>query len=1427
MATMETLEIKIESSAKKANEELNNLYKNLNKVSSALKFDTSGLEALSKINGNAFRIIGEGMKNLSEGMKTLKSFESKDFNAIALGLEKLSSVKVGNMAEVGNALKPLAEGISTLSNTNFDNKNIQNLVNSMTRLSNANIGGLANVDFSKLGNSIKSLADTLSGAEKVQQNTISMVNAVAKLANAGEKASIVARDLPVLGKSLKEFIKTMANAPKVETNTIAFTQAIASLANAGKKTATTAENLEKLGTELTRFFGTMSKAPSISENTIRMTEALANLASHGGKASVSANTLSKKLVDMKSAMGIAQNSCKALIKSLTLLYGAFKLVTNGIKKLWKSILSAADYVEVLNYFNQAFNQVAEKADYSQWERLGYESAEAYANSFAKRAKELTKKMTGFEISETGELSRTTMPSLGLDPSKVMTYQAMFGQMSSSMGVMSEQSLKLSNALTMIGADLASVRNMKFDKVWEDMASGLAGMSRTLDKYGVNIRNVNLQQKLNELGINASITALNQNQKALLRTIILLDSTRYAWGDLANTINQPANQLRLLESNFANLGRTIGSLFIPMLQKVLLYLNAIVISIQRLFAWIAKSLGIDLSDYVGSSKAIGDSMSYLSDEADNTASGLDEAVEAAKNLRKALPDYDELRIVQDNSNLTAEINTSEIPELNIEFDKLLEEYQKVWDEAFAGMENEANDLSDSMTNAFSGIFDTLKAAWDKNGAALINSAKEMLNSLLNNILDIGKTFYEVFTSDIGAAWLDSIFRLLQAIFGVITSISKTFSEAWNAGAGLALVTALFGMMTNINNLLSSIAESFSRVWGNGIGVEIWTNILGIITDVFNIIGNLAKQLDLAWNTAGLGDSIWNGILTIVNTILGTIHGITSTTAEWAAKINFVPLLQSIDELLKAIAPLTENIGTGLLWFYENVLLPIASWTIEDAIPTFLKLLSTAIETLNTVIDALQPLGKWLWEEFLQPIGEWAGDTIISALEGFNSLLSQFGDWISQNQQAVQAFTVIVGGLVAGVAPAAKIVPIVVGALQSLGITFSIATPPISAVVAAIAGLVVLLIDLWNTSETFRNAVTAAFETVKESLSDAFNKIKEAISPLIDAVVGLAKSLYDFYNNSPLKAIVELAFSVLATGVGVAISTGIKLIATAFELLAGVLTGVALILSGVLDLLTGLFTLDFDKAAQGFEKVGEGLGTIGETAVNSFFNIGKDIGEGLLKGMEDSTANLNSWAKEHVSDPLVQGVTRPLEINSPSKIMEEIGVFIMEGLFNGINSFKDKIVDVFTDIKDGIVDKIKSVQDFIGNAIEKIKDFFNFSWSLPEIKLPHFNISGKFSLDPPQIPHFSVDWYANGGVFNSPSIIGIAERGAEAVMPLEHNTGWINTLAKEIALYINETSNRNDSQPQEVNVVIEGDMKKFIRAMRQESKSYYKQTGMSMF
>ena len=743
MATeIDSLQIELNASATKANDVIDKLVKKLDILS----------DSLSKINSSGLSGLTSGVDRLGTAMQSMKNIRSNEFTRLANNIERLSKVDVSslnntantisnltnafsgigaisnnsqqlgmlstnlstlargirsfgninssNLSSIAATLTPLANGINTLGNINFNNRNLQNLINSLTRLSNANVSGLSNVNFSQLGNSIGQLATSLQNAPHIHQSIISMTNAISNLSESGQNISVVSANLTGLGNSLRRFMSDMALAPSVSDNTISFSQAIATLANAGNRAGVTASNLSALGVGLRDLITTLSTAPNVSRNVIDLTNALANLASQGGRVGSASDSISRGLNRASTSATRAKKSFGGLASAFGKFYATYFLAIRGIKGLWKSVESSMDYIETLNYFNKSFEQVAEKADLGSWEQLGYDSAEAYYNSFAERAEELTTKLSGYTVSDTGMLLSTNMPSLGINPSQVMQYQSMFGQMASSMGVTSETALQLSNALTMIGSDLASVKNMDFDKVWTDMASGLAGMSRTLDKYGVNIRNVNLQQKLNELGIQANIQSLNQNEKALLRTIILLDSTRYAWGDLAETINQPANQLRLLKANFENLARTIGNIFLPIVAKVLPYINGLVIALQRLAQFIVNLLGFEGFDWggVSGSSVNVNELLGLEDATDNLAT----ANKEAEKLKKTTLGIDELNInAPEESGADSGIGSFSGIDVGLQdaLSDIMGEYQSKWDEAFAEMENRANEFADKIEKAF--------------------------------------------------------------------------------------------------------------------------------------------------------------------------------------------------------------------------------------------------------------------------------------------------------------------------------------------------------------------------------------------------------------------------------------------------------------------------------------------------------------------------------------------------------------------------------------------------------------------------------------------------------------------------------------------------------------------------------------------------------
>lgn len=164
-------------------------------------------------------------------------------------------------------------------------------------------------------------------------------------------------------------------------------------------------------------------------------------------------------------------------------------------------------------------------------------------------------------------------------------------------------------------------------------------------------------------------------------------------------------------------------------------------------------------------------------------------------------------------------------------------------------------------------------------------------------------------------------------------------------------------------------------------------------------------------------------------------------------------------------------------------------------------------------------------------------------------------------------------------------------------------------------------------------------------------------------------------------------------------------------------------------------------------------------------------------------------------------------------------IFSTMFNTIDSLTGgklgAIRDKFGTILGAARDKVKSILD-------RMKSFFNFSWSLPHLKMPHVSITGKFNLMPPSVPKFSISWYAKGGVFDKPTLFngngmlsGLGENGAEAVVPLENNTEWLNKIADKLS------AKMGDNQPTIIRLYVDG--KTFAETSITSINQLTKQTG----
>lgn len=851
---LDKLQIKIDANAAQANKSINNLIKKLLTLSTNLGSVDTG-----KLNN-----IASGIKSISDASAGFKgkSGKASEITSLANALKKFSNIDTTSLYGISSAMKNLSSGIGSIGSVNVTG--MTNLISSISKLGGKNATqGAKNLITVK--DDLVKFVQGMNSIGNLNFNTAGLSNLISSISRLGLKSTTQAtKNLPTMSAQLQNFVRQMNN---IGSSTFD-TSTLLNLANAisrlgGKNVTQSIVNLPLLTKELINLFNALAKVPAVNQSVINMTNSIARLASTGSKSGTAVRSLSGSLNSYQSSTIKATKSSKGLVSQIGMFYARFFLAIRGVKQFWKAIESSMNYVEVLNYFNAAFGQVAENA-VSQWKEAGYDSAEAYYDSFAKRAEQLTQKMTGYSVSESGMLTATGTKNMGINPSELMNYQAMFGQMSSSMGITSENALTLSNVLTEIGADLASVKNMDFNKVWEDMASGLAGMSRTLDKYGVNIRNVNLQQKLNELGIKANITALNQNEKALLRTIILLDSTSYAWGDLSDTINQPANQLRLLQSNFSNLARTIGNIFLPIVANVLPYLNGLAIALQRVAENIVKMLGFTDFDWggLGGTKSSSDALSSIYDEADNTSDALDNATDSAKELKNQLLSFDEVDKLTEPTESKSSTKTGSgldaagSAALDKAFQDAASAYQKAWDAAFANMEQKSTDIADRITKA-------LNEAWKNSDFSPIGKyVGENLKTSLDSINWRG-------IESTGKKLATSFATLLNGFFstpGLFESIAITIANSLNTAIATWLT---FSETFDFSNFGESIATGVSGFFSTfdfeqlANGLNAWVN--GLKEALISFLSNVS------WSDvfSGLNDFLGNLEIDTIAFIVGSL------------------------------------------------------------------------------------------------------------------------------------------------------------------------------------------------------------------------------------------------------------------------------------------------------------------------------------------------------------------------------------------------------------------------------------------------------------------------------------------------------------------------------------------------------------------------------
>lgn len=729
-------------------------------------------------------------------------------------------------------------------------------------------------------------------------------------------------------------------------------QISASARKATQSLDTLTKKLDKTSSALSKSMGTVSKNNNkIASSSAKMTSGLNRT-----------NTAMKK----------ADKSAKSLAHSFGMFYANFFLLIRGFKALWKSIESTADYIEAYNYFNVALGKIG--ADWEhQFEQYGYADAEAYANSFSARLQSSLSRLSGIQIVTTedgqGLLTETGLSNLGMNIKEITQYASQLASVTNSVGQTGETSLAVASTFTKLAGDISSLFNIDYSSVSQNFQSGLIGQSRALYKYGIDITNATLQTYAYDLALNKSVSEMTQMEKMQLRVLAILDQSKVAWGDLANTIESPSNQIRIFKNNMSELGTIIGQLFIPLLSKVLPLLNGLSVAFKRLFVDIATFFGLQLD-----MSSFGQGYVDLEDDINGVTDSLEDATNATKKLKNATLGIDELNILG-NTDTSSVLGGSTI-DLTQQIVDATNEYEKAWSDAFKQMEKRMQSFASKFDKALAPIKNLFYHLSIGDFGAAGNDVSNMAIAFANFITKalesvdwqkVGNSLGEFLE---GIDWGEAFDGIAEVIMKAIESALKAWKGSFDAAPiETAIITAISLLSWTgigsaiVSGIWNSITTSISNLGWAGIGGLI---VQGLSMANPGMIGELGIWLDNLLRGTFLDTSTWTGVAKDADKAIESfIDGIKDGLALALNKLfNFDTSLAifadsgaffdkirtdiASNDWLSVGADILSGIGAGIagsLYFLIEPIADLFAWTGE--------LINDGIETLKPYFS----LEKW--------------------------------------------------------------------------------------------------------------------------------------------------------------------------------------------------------------------------------------------------------------------------------------------------------------------------------------------------------------------------------------------------------------------------------------------------------------------------------------
>lgn len=617
--------------------------------------------------------------------------------------------------------------------------------------------------------------------------------------------------------------------------------------------------------------------------------------------------------------------------------------------------------------------------------------------------------------EAQEYAENVGEIMGIDPAKWMRNQGVFNTLLSGFGSVADRSYLMSKNLTQLGYDISSFFNISVEDAMQKLQSGVSGELEPLRRLGYDLSQAKLEQTALALGIEKSVSAMTQAEKAELRYYAIMTQVTTAQGDMARSLDAPANQLRIFQAQLTQASRAIGNIFIPILQKILPIAIAVLRIVRELADAIAKLFHFKLTeiDYSG--------VGNLASGAEDAAAGFDDATSAAKELKKSVMGFDELNILNGN---TASGAGSAGVSGGSGFDFGLPEYGFLND-----VSKQADEVTQKLKNALPWILaiGAGLAAW-KLGPKLGLDLQKTIGlavgifgalTLVQNILDsiVNGVTEENMTGMISGMTLavTGLYVALGPVAGGITAIVS----------GLAVLAVAFSDAEksgwNFQNQMLAIAGILTAGVGIGILIGSWIPLL---------IAMIAALLLSITTSTGHGQELIKGVKETLQGFIDFFAGIFTGDTERTAK--------GIEGIFSGLKGIIGSVIDGIRDWLNGLLDWIDKKTNGKLKPliTGIKAIVTAVfgnikQTVGNVIDDIKTVFSGLikfisgvfsgdfdkaWEG-IKDIFKGIWNTIIDLLNGAINIIIKGINWLIKQMNKISfdvpSWVPFVGGKSIGV------------------------------------------------------------------------------------------------------------------------------------------------------------------------------------------------------------------------------------------------------------------------------------------------------------------------------------------------------------------------------------------------------------------------------